>query len=308
MGNWHCVTSSCAEVHYREYEPAKIRWRYGSEAWQEIIGANDYSTDLKVPNFTGGQCEGGYRVWCRWDGQRTVGRFIEGKITSVFCSVTRNSQGRLSVYNIQVKNNKGSVVGGANHYTELQSPGSNIVEIESYPAPNNCGDLPTTCDFKVFKNNVLVYQETRSTCPEVEKIPCTLSTVNKVIEVNKLPYLERVEVVPYAYLNFGLNVFQAPIPSNCLNIYNNLTTTIIPLSNGFPTPSNASQATYNFVDQICSYPGCPPPQFDVICDCQCQSCPGDTCPIQCGDHVCCYNDYGVSVQSIPLSDYCGGNS
>jgi hypothetical protein len=169
----------------------------------------------------------------------------------------------------------------------------------------NCS--PNQCQFKVFKNGQTIYNETRSTCPEVQKISCTLSEQNKAVKVNKLPYLERVEVVPYAYLNFGLNVFQAAIPSNCLNIYNNLTTTIIPLFNGFPTPSNSSQANYNFVDQICSYPGCPPPQFDVICDCQCQSCPGDTCPIECGDHICCYNDYGVSVQTIPKANYCGGN-
>ncbi|MEO0011711.1 MAG: hypothetical protein RLZZ535_100 [Cyanobacteriota bacterium] len=55
MGNWHCVPSSCAEVVYQEYLPPTIRWRYGNEAWQEIQGALNYSTQVITPNFTGGQ-------------------------------------------------------------------------------------------------------------------------------------------------------------------------------------------------------------------------------------------------------------
>jgi hypothetical protein len=331
MGNWHCVTSSCAEVNYREYEAPKIRWRYGTEAWQEIIGADDYTTEI-VENLTQNTnyelvyrtpiiFNGALQSWNTTENKSSIGthngiqswrmKYINyaGTViyTNPYCTFTSNPNNAPppGQRNISV-------------YIEIQSQGTTTTQLVSGGAfgfwglrvqPRTVSLQSKSCIFKVFKNGQIVHQETRSTCPEVEKISCTLSATNKVIKVDKLPYLERVEVVPYAYLNFGLNVFQAPIPSNCLNIYNNLTTTIIPLSNSLPTPSNASQATYNFVDQICSYPGCPPPQFEVLCDsCGCESCPEGTCPIECGDHICCYNDYGVSIKEIPLADYCGGNS
>lgn len=53
MGNFHCIPSSCAEVNYREYEASKIRWRYGNEPWQQIIGADDYSTKIIKPPCPG---------------------------------------------------------------------------------------------------------------------------------------------------------------------------------------------------------------------------------------------------------------
>jgi len=49
MGNFHCIPSGCAEVVYQEYEPPKVRWRYGVEPWQEIEG-DDYSlTQSNLP-------------------------------------------------------------------------------------------------------------------------------------------------------------------------------------------------------------------------------------------------------------------
>jgi hypothetical protein len=176
---------------------------------------------------------------------------------------------------------------------------------------DTCGNLSSSCIFKVFKNGAIVHTETRTVCPEVEKIPCKLSDINHSIEIKKLPYLEKVEVVPYAYSAYKLPGVTAPIvqadkiPAECLNIYNNAIYVIPP--SGIGIYSNATPFD-SFVAQICSAPGCPPPEYQVICDCQCQTCPGDTCPIECGDRICCYNDYGVSVQSIPKSDYCGGAS
>ncbi|HEY9772117.1 MAG TPA: hypothetical protein V6C71_27035 [Coleofasciculaceae cyanobacterium] len=49
MGNWHCIPSGCAEVVYQEYLPPSVRWRYGSEPWQEIDG-DDYSINKQVAN------------------------------------------------------------------------------------------------------------------------------------------------------------------------------------------------------------------------------------------------------------------
>ena len=178
--------------------------------------------------------------------------------------------------------------------------------------PLECrNSIVNQCEFKVFKNGQIVHQETRAVCPEVEKIPCKLSDVRHSIEIKKLPYLEKVEVVPYAYSAYKLPGVPAPIvqadqiPAECLNIYNNAIYVIPPSGQGiYPngTPFDS------FITQICSAPGCLPPEYQVICDCNnCQSCPDGTCPIECNNHICCYNDYGVSVAQIPKSNYCGGN-
>ncbi|NJL53498.1 MAG: hypothetical protein HC930_17430 [Hydrococcus sp. SU_1_0] len=56
MGNFHCISSDCATVHYREYLPPKIRWQYGNEPSQEIEG-DDYSLTQAL-----GQCSVAYEV------------------------------------------------------------------------------------------------------------------------------------------------------------------------------------------------------------------------------------------------------
>ncbi|NJL53497.1 MAG: hypothetical protein HC930_17425 [Hydrococcus sp. SU_1_0] len=195
---------------------------------------------------------------------------------------------------------------------ESQTSGKEVVIIDSITRldglPDNCGDWT----FTITKNGKSVHQESRSVKPEVQKIPCQLSDVSKQIEIEKFPYLERVEVIPWAYQNFGANVYRNNIPSNCLNIYKGHTTAIIPLPGGIPTPSNSSidqDYSYGFITQICSAPGCPPPEYDVICDCNnCESCPGDTCGIECNGVICCYNDYGTSIKEIAKSNYCGGQA
>jgi hypothetical protein len=169
-----------------------------------------------------------------------------------------------------------------------------------------------TCIFKIFKNGNIVHQETRSICPEVEQLPCKLSDTTKQIEIKKIPYLEKIEVVNYQYSAFkqpGLSfapipIPQAdPIPQECLNIYNNAIFVIPPDPNALKNPDATPFDT--LIRQICSAPGCPPPEYQVICDCNCESCPPDTCPVECGDHICCYDDDGIAVKSIPIDNYCG---
>jgi hypothetical protein len=311
MGNWHCISSSCATVYYREYEPPKVRWQYPNEPWQEIKG-DDYSVETKVPNFTGGQCEGGYRVHCRWDGIPKASCFIEGKITSVKCVVTKFDR-FVDGYGVVVTNDKGRTVVSTNYSGSLQNPNSNVVEIEPYGAANNCGNPPTACVFKVLKKGQVVHTETRTVCPEVQKIPCKLSSLGHSIEIKKLPYLEKVEVVPYQYSAYRSPSVPAPIvqadkiPAECLNIYNNAIYVIPPSGQGiYPngTPFDS------FVAQICSAPGCPPPEYQVICDCDsCESCPDGTCAVECDQQICCYDTAtGKAIKTIAVANYCGEQS
>lgn len=176
---------------------------------------------------------------------------------------------------------------------------------EALPCLN---ELKNGCEFTVFLDEQIVHQETRNVCPEVEQLGCQLDQQQKAVKIDKIPYLERVEVVPWAYRNLGYAVYQANIPDECLNIYNNTTVTIIPQFQGFPTPTNTVEAAYGFITQICSSPGCPPPEYTVVCDCNdCEECPSDTCPVTCDGHVCCYNTItGKSVKQIPVANYCRG--
>jgi hypothetical protein len=328
MGNFHCVPSDCATVSYREYLGGKIRWRYGSEPWQEILGNGLTYTTETINNLTQNTS---YQLVYRqpivsnglfqgWSSEFTSGigthngitswrmRFVLNGgavvLTNPFCTFfngdpgigNRNCQIWVDITSQGVTTNR--LIGS--------STGSWGLRVQQ----TNSALRSTSCIFKIFNNGTEIRTETRSTCPQVEVIPCSLSPELKKIEIKKLPYLERVEV-----RNQSINVFSlvpdapplidvSPLPPECLNVY--LTYTLAPplLSDYVPLPGIINP--YQFVAQICSAPGCPPPVYDVICDDCCDKCPDYTCPIECGDHVCCYNDYGVSVQTIPKDRYCGG--
>jgi hypothetical protein len=336
MGNWHCVSSGCAKVVYREYEPPKIRWRYGSEPWQEIIGADDYS--LAQPK---GQCATGYLLTGRFEGAyenfgcRTIvnwysnprlpvpgvilgfeERVISGSKKWVILYQRPNQSTPQAYTNLidifyrtEFRNRTNCNTGGAFGWEGGFFSIDSIKRADN--EPDNCGD----CTFAVTKKGQTVYTETRTVCPEVEKIPCQLSTTEKQIEIEKLPYLERIEVVPFQYSAYKLPGVPTPIveaskiPPECLNIYNNAIYVIPPSTPPSEYSLNPNSIPFDsFVAQICSSPSCPPPEYQVICDCNnCQSCPDGTCPVECDGQVCCYGSDGVSVQAIALADYCGEN-
>lgn len=116
-------------------------------------------------------------------------------------------------------------------------------------------------------------------------------------KIEKLPYVERLEVVDFAYETFGFNLYQVPIPDECLNIYLNDVTGAVTIP-GVPFPANPFYDSWEFIAQFCSEPGQGPPEYYVICGCQ-EECPEGTCEVDCSDHICCYGSDGVVVTSIP---------
>lgn len=346
MGNWHCIPSSCAEVVYQPYETGKVRWRYGTEPWQEIIGADDYSS-VSSYNLSANQR---YRYVA--SGANVSNGIFQGwqsEFKSGSSYQFNGIQDWYVVFNKMYRQSNGSAGyavkygyppnGTWDHYGDaippagyrsiaatiwVQSQGSWITINQPSTTgiwiirwePLNLATATTQCLFKVFKKGVVVHQETRSTCPQVEKIPCSLGA-NKSIKVEKYSYLDRVEVVPYFYDvrlgglidspgGIGFYLAKGQIPPECLNIYNNDVTSTIPTD--FGNYANTPENGYRLQAQICSALGCPPPKYEVICGCQCKRCPGDTCPMPCGDYICCYNDYGVAVDQIHKDDYCGGTT
>ena len=317
MGNFHCIPSSCAKVVYRKYLPPVVRWRYPDEDWNEIEG-----DDYKI-NSSDGQCYTKYDI---------AGTYYNGNSTIGSCEKALNFTGTFDgkflnlvvYYHQQIGRN----VFGVEHELENQiiertpliaqsgilialsscqtfnrterwgliNPFPEVTSITRVDnLPDNCGE----CTFQVFKNNQLVFERITNAeigCPEVEKLDCRLSDVYKEIKVDKLPWVEGIEVINFAR-DF---IFKREIPNHCLNIYStNIYQSILPINDIYPD--------YIFKGQICSVPLCPPPEYQVICDCNCIECPDGTCAVQCEEHICCYDtNTGKAVKQIAMTDYCGG--
>lgn len=307
MGNFHCIPESCGKVVYREYLPPVIRWKYPNEDWQEIEG-DDYA----IEQSQGGKTEGvRYNVVIYFNKTLvSIGSFyrsytLTGPIGTITYSYfgTYSHQGRKVIaYRVYINSGSGATPTEFIYcWEESTPPEPNEVRIHSITRIDGQED-PKTCTFTVYKSGQIVHQENRNVCSEVEKLDSRLSNVYKEVKVNKLAYLEGIEVVNYAKDILAVtNNFRSDIPSWCLNIYStSLQPNIIPLE-------GAKYLDAKYIAQICSPPTLPPPSYQVICDCEknCEFCPGDTCPIRCGDRVCCYNDLGVSIKEIPISNYCG---
>jgi hypothetical protein len=269
----YCQNSDCATVHYREYEPPKIRWRYSNEPWQEIEG-DDYTVKQEQ-----GKCIATYYVTLgvvfrgNYQQSHPLGQYY-GRISSInWRKFADGSIDRrfVDIYGGTRLNPDANVIVGS------YFPGKNlswdsftVVKIERADGlPDNCGD----CQFKITKNGQTVHTETRAVCPEIQKIPFDLSDVEKQIEIKKLADLEQIEIN------------NTDIPAECLNIY---------------ITGNTTQ----YQGQICSSPGCPPPKYDVICCGPCESCPDGSCAVTCGDRICCYDQNGIAVKTISKASFC----
>ena len=343
MGNFHCIPSDCATVHWREYLSPSVRYRYSGEDWVYIEGADDFKIERPL-----GQCDTAYRVTGRspTNGLANCGVSWQIDPTPAY-PWTINTTGRvigLEYVETETRTEYASYPNGRCNTSEIigETPfcfaylkwegqtdiskgglsyfyGTWIEEFENDNPqtmhqidsieridglPDDCG----TCVLTIYKDEKIILEKGHAQCPEVEILPCRLSEVNKELKIEKQPFLERIEVIPYAYQNFGINLFRKDIPDECLNILKNTVAQIVPLPGGIPTPHNGpidQDFTYGFVQQICSHPGCPPPEYTVVCDC-CEECPDGTCAVECGDHICCYNTLtGKAVQQIDKNNYCG---
>ena len=312
MGNFHCIPEACGRVVYREYLPSVVRWRYPGENWQEIEG-DDYSIDelpaqccgtwditvyYSVPGCNGTQAYSGagvkripYGTYQRLE-YRTDNPFARTSIQLVYYDCVQNKEKALFVWS---STGKSSVIPNCGDSEAIHDMPGSTYQIVDAVRVDGSDEGCTKCKFVIYKNQQIVHSETREECPEVEILPCRLSSEVKQIKIEKLIYYQGIEVVNFA----RDTIFTVSIPSNCLNIYvTNLQPSIIPLPDVY--------SDYIFVAQICSNIGCPPPEYNVICDCECESCPDGTCPVECGAHICCYEASGVAVKSIPIENYCDG--
>ena len=165
---------------------------------------------------------------------------------------------------------------------------------------DDCG----VCTLKIFQDGQIVQEIENIDCPEVEsnesENECELSPE----DTEK----KQVRTAPLGFLRVSNTAFNrdgsqaADIPPECLAVYT--VNPYIPIGGALNSEPSAGQLL-GFEGQYCSDPGCDPPEiihnFD---ECPCETCPQGTCPIECGDNICCYNSAGISVQAIAKSNYC----
>lgn len=357
----HCTSSSCVEVYWWDYTPSVIRWRYPGEEWQEIE-ADDYQVKTQP-----GQCNTKYFIEAEatYQGSNVGNLFVcgetmrivskrqfDGNIISVdkienpenrafgFAVVWKNRSGIIESFNVGVNGYKIGRTGGFGtivwnnecRFVNYNSGGKNIrnVQIKRVDGKeDNCGD----CEFIVYKNGEIVYQETRDDCPEVEQLPCRNNGKPNVIKIRKVPFVSKIFVSDVSITQEfrGKSDFRFPfikvekLPPGCLNIYKVFSFISEPFNDTGEAPDpgdvirdffedpEVNEGTfiglnpYRFISQICSTEGCPTPTYRVLCDqsCQdCKNCPSGSCPVECGGHICCYDKTGKAIEQIPIADYC----
>ena len=339
--NFLCIPNECTRIKYQPYEKqGGVRYRYPGQDWKLVDG-----DDFEIEDNRLGQCEETYyMIEYHYNSQSQITLSSSPPIPSKPL-VLRKPVGKAIVVNpmaeLKFEPRAGEVVtfshglytatfnetvtnvryeirhsNGATYsaWIGLRAvPGSikpKIIRLDG--KPDDCGN----CTLKIFKDGKIVYERTADDCPEAEilnpeqdGIDCKLADQVQTITIDKLPYLQRVEIrnqsIYPAYI-FGQPVPLLdikPLPDECLNIYKTYVLAAPILSNFIPLPGLIDP--YQFVAQICSAPGCPPPKYEVVCNCG-EFCPDETCAVSCQDVVCCYNpDTGIAVDEIPIEDYAG---
>jgi|GEM_PF-5275268 len=340
MGNFHCIPDGCARVVYQKYQLGGIRYRYPGQNWIYVDG-DDYQ--IEIEQETGDDIAYGVSGYMtlyangQWyyENQRVATisprnykilnldnpirfelvpelyqhapqayvDFIddEGNITSAILSGYVNNSG-------WIEDTLASVVVQKLVYT--QKSGNNY-DVEAYQYGVD-PEFSQSCNFKVFKEEETVHEETREDCPEVEILDgCQLSDIHEEIIIDKLSYLERIEIRNQSINTVYVSPVEAPfldtqsLPDECLNIYKTITGAPPFLSDYVLLPGAINP--YQFIAQICSPTGCPAPEYEVICDCECQSCPDGSCAVECDGQICCYDTTtGQAVTTIPIENYCEG--
>ena len=325
---FHCIPEGCGQVFYRPYLAPVVRWRYPGEDWQEIEG-DDYtieqlpaqccgSWDITVEYYVPG-CNGART----YSGARTVripygkyrrleyqldNPFVRTNIAVIYWDCRQNKEKTLFIWS---STGKSSVIPNCGDPAAIHNQVDSTYQVTDVNRVDEAEENCNKCSLVIYKKQQIVHSEVKSECPEVEVSSCRLSDVVKEIKIEKEAYLQRIEVrnqsIGVTYLpGFGTPVLDVnQLPQECLNIYNTYTLAAPILIDEFDVPGVINP--YIFVAQICSAPGCPPPEYEVICGCDsCEFCPPDTCPVLCHGVICCHEKTtGKAIKSIPVDQYCG---
>lgn len=182
--------------------------------------------------------------------------------------------------------------------------------VEGFSVPEN-NNITGECQFRITEtfddgSTKIRHQETRDICPTVQQFDCELGDVKTItIKLDSFEALFASDgsnfdnpLVEFFDINSEIVNYFSGNPDNCLLIWAVKRQFV---DNAFHT---GEIPVIRQIVQICSAPGCPSPQFNHQCFSDCEECPDNTCPVECGDHICCYDDNGKSIKEIPIENYC----
>lgn len=140
-------------------------------------------------------------------------------------------------------------------------------------------NTPKIYRLQIYRNGQMVYDETRLTQPTAQQLPegCLQNEQRTFVRD-----YQNWKSQDYCYQQIQGNQTNLFVMSEQLN-------------GGFVSLLLAYQSS----DERCSLA----PIFEVECE-YCKKCPENTCEVICGDHICCYNLEGISVDSFPIGELC----
>ena len=185
--------------------------------------------------------------------------------------------------------------------------------------PLVCKTIKPKCVFKVYKCEEIVHEETREVCPEVIKIPCQLDifgTANVSVDLEEddlfiliegktgflPPTVEALIALTGAivngddfnlYLTQQINIQGITNPHECLLLLKVKKFQSVEIIGQFCSDGCPPPADYSLEPVF----HCPLPIYNVVCE-NLEQCPPDTCKIDCGDHICCYDENGINLKTI----------
>ncbi len=328
MGNFHCISAPCSDIIYQKYLPPIFRYRYPGEDWQVVKGANDWSFEEKT------ECLGiphqlhYSRIDVKFNDDATdcweIGTTqLAPRKDWIYHTETPHTNFEIWVDNtfIQSFEDPYDMVGwrlktcvyvwwdiyyhrpNGDRYLLLRIKAFGI-QIDYWGVKPGWEDrCVNRCTFKALNNSVILHEETRDVCPEVEYNECRLDSQVHKVTVKKEKWSSKIQVVnnysDFDFLTEFLKFWHGYIPTHCIEIWK---TPVLDFWDFGVPDGNPTIFTehYKFIGQYCSSEGCPPPEYSVACNDDCESCPPNTCEVICDGHRCCYNDQGISVKELPL--------
>ena len=302
--------------HCLEITPYKkvagVRFRYPGEDWQIIEGADDWniSESLVCPTSNA------VNIRFTWHGYRqSLGRMIycqeytrtyfigifNGFTDPVYSWETylqfhpsRDDFGVIRAILYSASHPDGLDVGLTDDcfYVSKSDYDAGNWDLEFLPVNYAIEDCKQ-CQLQILRDNEIVLEETRNECPEtvelIEEECIKQAAINIKIETTPLGF---IIVSNTAFNRHGTEVEN--LPSECVNVYN-----VIPyIPIGISIYNSNLGAIYEFVSQYCSVKDCPPPEVSEIDLDTCGQCPPDTCSVDCGNHICCYDRQGKAIKVL----------
>jgi hypothetical protein len=289
-------------IEYTLVEPSYVRYRYAGEAWQEIKRSNSNLTyridrvsqpgkangvryrisvytqaNLRISDSRGDRYEGTYYPY-----YGATNQFV-GPISSIVIRRTDSFGGARWNMGLRVVHAGGTTTFALFPYS---SPNGGL-PIKSGIGASHYWQLPEPPPDYPLMNLQITRIDGQ---PEAERWRFqVLDAMNNVVFSREEVNQPEAIVVPEAYGsntgNFVISNSQQNVPLKIVNSeVNNRKSTSVLLGNTVIKKLDSPLGS-SFYPRVCW-------------DCEGDRCPENTCSVDCGDRICCYNSLGIAIKEI----------